>query len=214
MSQCSNFQWYHCWRTFFTGLGGGEQGCINRGAFVLREIQHAIICVLKVWYFQGGVLFSKTGCMGERKTCQGYLYWGENSLPGNCGTLFCGWISLYEVDWELAATSWYSCCIVFSAGITVSPHGEAADAEALLSPSPPHRRSRTAQWSYRFSSDQTWVSLLLRFPLPVLVKVVQVTAHALNLQSELLKKTLLIFGSLWRPCLLTVNTKNDRHLEA
>lgn len=61
--------------------------------------------------------------------------------------------------------------------------------EALLAPIAPYRRARAANWSYRFGpSSPDWVSLTIQLPMPVVLKVVQVTAHALSLASKLMTR--------------------------
>ena len=71
--------------------------------------------------------------------------------------------------------------------ISSSPYIEGSDSlDVLLAPTAPYRRARAASWSHRFSSHSTsWISLTIQLPVPILLKIVQVTAHALSLASKL-----------------------------
>ncbi|XP_014680498.1 PREDICTED: baculoviral IAP repeat-containing protein 6-like, partial [Priapulus caudatus] len=46
---------------------------------------------------------------------------------------------------------------------------------------PPHRRARSAAWSYHFYPDEAWVDLTVTFPCPLLVKEVQIQPHLTSL---------------------------------
>ncbi|GAB1609836.1 baculoviral IAP repeat-containing protein 6-like isoform X2 [Argonauta hians] len=59
----------------------------------------------------------------------------------------------------------------------------ATPAEVLIQASPPHRRARSAAWSYHFYPDQTWVDLTIQLPFAILLKEVQISPHNTSLST-------------------------------
>ncbi|XP_029637353.1 baculoviral IAP repeat-containing protein 6 isoform X1 [Octopus sinensis] len=59
----------------------------------------------------------------------------------------------------------------------------ATPAEVLIQASPPHRRARSAAWSYHFYPDETWVDLTIQLPFAILLKEVQISPHNTSLST-------------------------------
>ncbi|XP_013417535.1 baculoviral IAP repeat-containing protein 6 [Lingula anatina] len=57
----------------------------------------------------------------------------------------------------------------------------ASPAEVLVQASPPHRRARSAAWSYHYYPDEAWVDLTIQLPCAVLLKEVQIQPHLTSL---------------------------------
>ncbi|XP_022332916.2 dual E2 ubiquitin-conjugating enzyme/E3 ubiquitin-protein ligase BIRC6-like isoform X4 [Crassostrea virginica] len=57
----------------------------------------------------------------------------------------------------------------------------ASPAEVLIQAAPPHRRARSAAWSYHFYPDEAWVDLTIQLPFAVLLKEVQIQPHSTSL---------------------------------
>lgn len=60
----------------------------------------------------------------------------------------------------------------------------ASPAEVLIQAAPPHRRARSAAWSYHFYPDEAWVDLTIQLPFAVLLKEVQIQPHSTSLTSK------------------------------
>ena len=60
----------------------------------------------------------------------------------------------------------------------------AGPADVLIHASPPHRRARSAAWSYHFYPDEAWVDLTVSLPCAVLLKEVHIQPHLTSLASE------------------------------
>ncbi|XP_062579414.1 baculoviral IAP repeat-containing protein 6-like [Saccostrea cucullata] len=66
-------------------------------------------------------------------------------------------------------------------GYICSSSPTASPAEVLIQSSPPHRRARSAAWSYHFYPDEAWVDLTIQLPFAVLLKEVQIQPHGTSL---------------------------------
>ncbi|XP_070181060.1 dual E2 ubiquitin-conjugating enzyme/E3 ubiquitin-protein ligase BIRC6-like isoform X3 [Littorina saxatilis] len=62
-------------------------------------------------------------------------------------------------------------------GSIVSTSPTASPADALIQTSAPHRRARTAAWSYHFYPDEPWVELVITLPFAILLRQVQIRPH-------------------------------------
>lgn len=58
------------------------------------------------------------------------------------------------------------------------------NAEALLLSNPPHRRARSATWTYHFSPGEVWVDLTLQLPFAALLYQVNIVPHAISLSTS------------------------------
>ncbi|CAD5121553.1 DgyrCDS10052 [Dimorphilus gyrociliatus] len=58
------------------------------------------------------------------------------------------------------------------------------NAEALLLSNPPHRRARSATWTYHFSPGEVWVDLTLHLPFAALLYQVNIVPHAISLSTS------------------------------
>lgn len=56
--------------------------------------------------------------------------------------------------------------------------------DALIKVSAPHRRARSAAWSYHFYPEETWCNLTLHLPTAVLLSEVRILPHTAVLNSE------------------------------
>ncbi|KAK6180714.1 hypothetical protein SNE40_008714 [Patella caerulea] len=54
----------------------------------------------------------------------------------------------------------------------------ASPAEVLIQAAPPHRRARSAAWSYHFYPDEAWIDLTIQLPFAILLREVQIQPHA------------------------------------
>lgn len=79
-------------------------------------------------------------------------------------------------------------CYLSLSGTISSSSPTATPAEVLIQASPPHRRARSAAWSYHFYPDETWVDLTIQLPFAILLKEVQISPHSTSLSSEWKKK--------------------------
>lgn len=64
----------------------------------------------------------------------------------------------------------------------VKPMVEPAD--VLIQSAAPHRRARTAAWSYHFFPGESWVDLTITLPCAILLKEVELQPHLSSLASE------------------------------
>jgi len=74
-------------------------------------------------------------------------------------------------------------CIV-CLGTISSSSPSAGPPDVLIQGSPPHRRARTAAWSYHFYPDEAWVDLTISLPCAVLLKEVIIQPHLSSLASQ------------------------------
>lgn len=86
-----------------------------------------------------------------------------------------------------------SCCIfsqvymlikLFFIGTITSSSPTAQPAEVLLQATPPHRRARSAAWSYIFLPEEAWCDLTIHLPSAVLLKEIHIQPHLASLASE------------------------------
>jgi len=68
-------------------------------------------------------------------------------------------------------------------GTISSSSPSAGPPDVLIQGSPPHRRARTAAWSYHFYPDEAWVDLTISLPCAVLLKEVIIQPHLSSLAS-------------------------------
>ncbi|XP_041353670.1 baculoviral IAP repeat-containing protein 6-like isoform X2 [Gigantopelta aegis] len=59
----------------------------------------------------------------------------------------------------------------------------ASPADVLIQTSPPHRRARSAAWSYHFYPDEVWVDLTIHLPFAILLKEVQIQPHGSSIST-------------------------------
>lgn len=62
---------------------------------------------------------------------------------------------------------------------------------ALLNSTPPHRRARSAAWSYHFYPAESWLDMTLTLPYTIILKEIQIRPHLGSLQSKISSSTLL-----------------------
>ena len=55
----------------------------------------------------------------------------------------------------------------------------------LIGTSPPHRRARSAAFSYHFYPDERWMDLTITLPCSIVLREVHVQPHVTSLASEL-----------------------------
>lgn len=77
----------------------------------------------------------------------------------------------------------YDLCINVTGTVT-SSSPTAGPAEVLIQASPPHRRARSAAWSYHFYPEEAWVDLTLSLPCAVLLKEIHIQPHLTSLASK------------------------------
>ena len=53
----------------------------------------------------------------------------------------------------------------------------------LIQSSPPHRRARSAAWTYHFYPDEAWVDITITLPCAVLLKEIHIQPHLTALAS-------------------------------
>lgn len=63
-------------------------------------------------------------------------------------------------------------------------HPTAQAADVLIQSAAPHRRARTAAWTYHFYPDEAWVDLTITLPCAILLKEVELQPHLTSLSSE------------------------------
>lgn len=68
-------------------------------------------------------------------------------------------------------------------GVISSSNSLASPPDILIQPIAPHRRARSAAWTYHFCDD-AWVDLTISLPCAVLLKEVQLVPHVTSLASE------------------------------
>lgn len=82
------------------------------------------------------------------------------------------------------------CCVGFLfffpplSGTITSSSPTAQPAEVLLQATPPHRRARSAAWSYIFLPEEAWCDLTIHLPAAVLLKELHIQPHLASLASE------------------------------
>ena len=69
----------------------------------------------------------------------------------------------------------------------------ASPAEVLIQAAAPHRRARSAAWSYHFYPDEAWVDLTIQLPFAVLLKEVQIQPHNASLTSKTVRHSPCIY---------------------
>jgi len=69
-------------------------------------------------------------------------------------------------------------------GTISSSSPSAGPPDVLIQGSPPHRRARTAAWSYHFYPDEAWVDLTITLPCAILLKEVIIQPHLSSLASQ------------------------------
>lgn len=84
------------------------------------------------------------------------------------------WVLLQKVDVNGAG---------FEGSIT-SSSPTAQPAEVLLQATPPHRRARSAAWSYIFLPEEAWCDLTIHLPAAVLLKEIHIQPHLASLASK------------------------------
>lgn len=60
----------------------------------------------------------------------------------------------------------------------------AQPADVLIQSAAPHRRARTAAWSYHFYPDEAWVDLTITLPCAILLREVELHPHLTALASK------------------------------
>lgn len=73
---------------------------------------------------------------------------------------------------------------ISSVGTITSSSPTAQPAEVLLQATPPHRRARSAAWSYIFLPEEAWCDLTIHLPAAVLLKEIHIQPHLASLASE------------------------------
>ncbi|XP_077994932.1 dual E2 ubiquitin-conjugating enzyme/E3 ubiquitin-protein ligase BIRC6-like isoform X2 [Glandiceps talaboti] len=66
-------------------------------------------------------------------------------------------------------------------GSITSSSPTAQPADVLLQSQPPHRRARSAAWSYHFYPDESWCDLTISLPSAILLKEIQIQPHLTSL---------------------------------
>ncbi|XP_056669227.1 baculoviral IAP repeat-containing protein 6 isoform X17 [Monodelphis domestica] len=66
-------------------------------------------------------------------------------------------------------------------GTITSSSPTAQPAEVLLQATPPHRRARSAAWSYIFLPEEAWCDLTIHLPAAVLIKEIHIQPHLASL---------------------------------
>ncbi|XP_066281905.1 baculoviral IAP repeat-containing protein 6-like isoform X5 [Branchiostoma lanceolatum] len=56
--------------------------------------------------------------------------------------------------------------------------------DVLIQAAPPHRRARSAAWSYHFIPDEVWCNLTINLPVAILLKEVHIQPHATSLATS------------------------------
>lgn len=69
-------------------------------------------------------------------------------------------------------------------GTITSSSPTAQPAEVLLQATPPHRRARSAAWSYIFLPEEAWCDLTIHLPAAVLLKELHIQPHLASLASK------------------------------
>lgn len=69
-------------------------------------------------------------------------------------------------------------------GTITSSSPTAQPAEVLLQATPPHRRARSAAWSYVFLPEEAWCDLTIHLPAAVLLKELHIQPHLASLASQ------------------------------
>lgn len=81
--------------------------------------------------------------------------------------------------------------LFFFSGTIVLDNPAAQPADVLLMSATPHRRARSAAWSYHFYAEEKSVDLKILLPCAVLLKEVHLQPHHMSLASEINNK---LFG--------------------
>ncbi|XP_064622207.1 baculoviral IAP repeat-containing protein 6-like isoform X2 [Lineus longissimus] len=66
-------------------------------------------------------------------------------------------------------------------GCVSSSSPTAGPGDVLIQASPPHRRARSAAWSYHFYPDEAWIDLTIQLPCSILLKEVHIQPHLSSL---------------------------------
>lgn len=74
--------------------------------------------------------------------------------------------------------------LLFFVGSITSSSPTAQPAEVLLQATPPHRRARSAAWSYIFLPEEAWCDLTIHLPAAVLLKEIHIQPHLASLASK------------------------------
>lgn len=74
--------------------------------------------------------------------------------------------------------------LLYVTGTIVATSPTASPPDALIQTSAPHRRARTAAWSYHFYPDEPWVELVVTLPFAVLLRQVDIRPHSGALTSR------------------------------
>ena len=69
-------------------------------------------------------------------------------------------------------------------GTISSSSPSASPADVLIQSAPPHRRARSAAWSYHFYPEEAWVDISISLPCAILLKEVQIQPHLTSLASK------------------------------
>ena len=69
-------------------------------------------------------------------------------------------------------------------GTISSSSPSAGPADVLIQAAPPHRRARSAAWSYHFYPDEAWVDITITLPCAILLREVQIQPHLNALASK------------------------------
>lgn len=79
----------------------------------------------------------------------------------------------------------FICCnVAVLIGTITSSSPTAQPAEVLLQATPPHRRARSAAWSYIFLPEEAWCDLTIHLPAAVLLKEIHIQPHLASLASK------------------------------
>ncbi len=68
-------------------------------------------------------------------------------------------------------------------GSISSSSPSAGPADVLIQAAPPHRRARSAAWSYHFYPEEAWVDVTITLPCAILLREVQIQPHQSSLAS-------------------------------
>lgn len=74
--------------------------------------------------------------------------------------------------------------VLLFTGTITSSSPTAQPAEVLLQATPPHRRARSAAWSYIFLPEEAWCDLTIHLPAAVLLKELHIQPHLASLASQ------------------------------
>ena len=69
-------------------------------------------------------------------------------------------------------------------GSVTSSSPSAGPCDVLIQAAPPHRRARSAAWSYHFYPEEVWVDITITLPCAILLREVQIQPHLTSLASK------------------------------